>query len=126
MSDRIVLAGMVFEGRHGYTEAERGANQPFEVDVELALDLASAGTDDDLGLTVDYAAVYEVVGQIVESASFRLVEALAEAIAQEVLAGFARADEVLVRVRKPRVRLPGPLASAGVEIRRSRPGHLPK
>ena len=35
LSDRIVLANMQFEGRHGYYDWELQTAQPFEVDVEL-------------------------------------------------------------------------------------------
>lgn len=121
MSDRVVLANMVFEGRHGYYEHEQATAQPFEVDVELRLNLQPAGVDDDLERSVDYAKVFEATRQIVESTTFRLLEALAEAISHEILAGFPRVDEVGVRVRKPKVALGGRLDYAGVEIWRRRP-----
>ena len=120
MSDRIVLANMRFHGRHGYYDHELLATQPFEVDVELFLNLQPAGVDDDLTKSVDYGAVYEKVRAIVESTTFRLLEAIAEAISHELLADFD-VTEVCVRVRKPAVRLSGPLDYAGVEIRRQRP-----
>ena len=119
MSDRIVLANMRFHGRHGYYDHELLTTQPFEVDVELFLNLQPAGVDDDLTKSVDYGAVYEAVRAIVESTSFRLLEAIAEAISHELLADFD-VDEVCVRVRKPAVQLGGPLDYSGVEIRRRR------
>ncbi len=121
MSDRIVLDGMMFRGTHGVYPEEQLAPQPFEVDVELALNLQPAGLTDDLEQTVDYARVFETCRQIVESTRFNLIEAIAEAIAHELLAGFP-ADEVTVRVRKPNARLGGPLRAVGVEIRRRRSG----
>ncbi|HEY4190383.1 MAG TPA: dihydroneopterin aldolase [Candidatus Limnocylindrales bacterium] len=121
MSDRIVLANMRFQGRHGVYDWEQLTAQPFEVDVELGLDLQPAGIDDELDLSVDYGRVYDAVRQIVESTSFRLLEALAEAISHELLADF-EVTEVVVRVRKPEVRLDGPLDYAGVEIHRRRGG----
>ncbi len=66
MSDRIVLANMRFQGRHGYYDHELLATQPFEVDVELTRNLQPAGVDDDLTKSVDYGAVYEKVRAIVE------------------------------------------------------------
>lgn len=111
---------MRFEGRHGYYDHELLTPQPFEVDVELVLNLQPAGIDDDLGRSVDYGRVYDAVRQIVESTSFRLLEALAEAISHELLADF-EIDEVGVRVRKPNVQLGGRLDYAGVEIWRRRP-----
>ncbi len=122
MTDRIVLRNIRLEGRHGYYDHELESTQPFEVDVELVLNLQPAGLDDDLGQSVDYARVYEVVSQIVESTSYRLLEALAEAISHEILADFP-VEEVGVRVRKPAVQLGGPLDYAGVEVwRRRSPG----
>lgn len=59
--------------------------------------------------------------QVVESTTFRLLEAIAEAISHEILAEFP-VDEVGIRVRKPAVRLPGRLDYAGVEIWRRRAG----
>lgn len=111
---------MRFEARHGVYDWEHEQPQPFEVDVELVLNLQPAGIDDDLAKTVDYGKVYAAVRQIVESTSFRLLEALAEAISHELLADFEVA-EVGVRVRKPAVKLGGPLDHAAVEIWR-RPG----
>jgi 7,8-dihydroneopterin aldolase/epimerase/oxygenase len=121
LSDRIVLTNMQFQGRHGYYDHELTTPQAFEVDVELHLDLQPAGLDDDLTKTVDYAEVYGATRQIVESTSFHLLEALAEAISHELLADFPIA-EVGVRIRKPEVKLGGPLDHASVEIRRRRPG----
>jgi dihydroneopterin aldolase len=119
VSDRIVLHNVQLQGRHGFYDHELEAPQPFEVDVELVLNLQPAGTDDDLTQSVDYGAVYGVIRQIVESTSFRLLEALAEAISHEILTEFP-VLEVGVRVRKPAVQLGGPLDYAGVEIWRRR------
>lgn len=124
MSDRIVLAGMRFQGRHGVEEEERAQTQPFEVDVEISLDLRAAGRADDLGKTVDYRDVFEICRSVVEGPSRLLIEALAEAIAEQVLASSLDhgATEVVVRVRKPRAPLPGSLDHAAVEITRSADG----
>lgn len=119
MTDRIILDSMTFQGTHGVYEEEQLTPQPFEVDAELLLNLEPAGLSDDLAQTVDYGAVFDTCRQIVESTRFHLIEALAEAIAQELLSGFP-VDEVLIRVRKPTVKLGGTLRSAGVEIRRRR------
>jgi dihydroneopterin aldolase len=119
MTDRIILDGMRFSGTHGVFEHEQQNPQPFDVDVELALNLQPAGLSDDLALTNDYSRVFDTCRQIVESTRVLLIEALAEAIAHELLADFP-ADEVTVRVRKPEVQLGGPFQAVGVEIRRRR------
>ena len=125
MTDRIIIDGMRFQGTHGVHDHEQQHPQAFEVDVELAANLQPAGLSDDLAQTVDYSKVFDTCRQIVESTRFRLIEALAEAIAHEILAEWSadgRLIEVGVRVRKPNVRLGGPLAWAGVEIWRRRAG----
>ncbi len=120
MSDRVLIEGMVFEGTHGVHPEEQVTPQPFEVDVELSLNLQPAGLSDDLALTADYARVYDVCRQVVESTRFNLLEALAEAITEELLAGFPAVDAIAVRIRKPKVDLGGPFRSAGIEIHRRR------
>jgi 7,8-dihydroneopterin aldolase/epimerase/oxygenase len=116
-NDRIILSNMVFGGRHGVLPIERTQAQPFEVDVELHLDLRPAGHSDDLTRSVDYRDVFELCRRSVEDRSYQLLETLAEAIAADLLARFT-VEEVVVRVRKPKVALPGKLDYAGVEIRR--------
>jgi dihydroneopterin aldolase len=115
---------MVFQGRHGVGEHERAALQPFEVDVEVHLDLRPAGLADDLAATVDYGDVFEICRAIVEGPGRRLIESIAEAIAQDVLerSAAAGATEVVVRVRKPKAPLPGQFDDASVEIVRRREG----
>lgn len=120
MKDRIILENIRLEGRHGVHDEERAQAQPFEVDVELVLDLQPAGTEDDLERTVDYGTVYELVRAVIEDHSFQLLETIAETIAQEVLRT-SPVEEVGVRVRKPEVQLGGPLNHAAVEIWRRRP-----
>ena len=117
MSDQITLRGMRFLGRHGVSLAERLEPQPFEVDVILTVDLSSAADSDELADTVDYSAVFETVRGIVEEASFRLIEALAGAIASSIIGTFT-IDEVEVAVRKPKAPLPGAFETVEVRLRR--------
>jgi len=120
MTDRILLTNMAFQARHGAHDWEKVQPQRFEIDVELGLDLQPAGLEDDLTRTVDYGPVYDTVRQVVESTTYNLIEALAEAICHELLVSQPAIEEVLVRVRKPEVRLGGPLDHAAVEVRRRR------
>jgi len=118
-ADRITLRGMRFAGRHGALPGEQLTPQPFEVDVVMVLDLAPAAASDDLADTVDYAAVFDLVRGIVEGQSLRLVEAVAGAIADAVLAAHA-VDEVEVAVRKLQAPLPGEFETVEVRLRRRR------
>jgi dihydroneopterin aldolase len=122
MSDRIVLAGMLFLARHGVNDWEKTQEQRFEVDVELATDTRAAATTDDLRNTVDYRGVYSIARDVLEGTTSELIETLAGEIAGRILAAYGTVDEVVVRVRKPDVDLGGPLDYAGVELNRRREG----
>jgi dihydroneopterin aldolase len=119
MTDRITLSSMRFEGHHGVTEEERALPQPLEVDLEVEADLAPAGRTDEVTDTIDYGPLVTLVGGIVERNSFRLLESIAAAIADRVLAS-TPASAVTVRVRKLAVPVEADLDWAQVEIRRER------
>lgn len=120
--DRIMLEGMTFVGFHGTRPEERTLGQRFVVDVELQLSLRAAGLADDLSRTVDYSAVYRQVRAIVEGVPVALTETVAERIAGAILAEHALVQAVLVRVRKPWVRLEDTVLTGGsiIEIVRRR------
>jgi dihydroneopterin aldolase len=112
---------MRFLGRHGVELEERLEPQPFEVDVILRGDLSKPAASDDLADTVDYSEVFSTVQGIVEHESFRLIEALAAAIAEALLAD-ERIGDVDVRVRKPKAPLPGAFETVEARLRRRRGG----
>lgn len=118
MMDALGLRSIVVYGSHGVSEAERAVGRPFEVDVELALDLTEAGARDDLAATVDYAALAEIVRRVNEGGPYRLLETFAARIADQVLARFPVA-EVRVRVRKPNPPVGSVVGAAEVEITRA-------
>ena len=55
--DRIQLRGLRAVGTHGVLPEEKSRAQPFEIDLDLAVDLGPAGRSDLLSDTVDYAGV---------------------------------------------------------------------
>ena len=120
MSDQILLHGMAFEGLHGVSDDERSEAQVIEVDLVADVDLRAAGTSDDLERTVDYAQLFEICRMHVEQRSYRLLEAIGEHIATDVLSGFGAVSRVAVTVRKPGVPLDGVIEHAGVRVTRSR------
>lgn len=119
--DRIVLTGMRFEGILGVSEDERELPQLLEIDVEVEAPLDGAAESDDLGDAIDYAVLVEHVRATVEGSRFRLLEALAGAIATGLLSAAPAAVAVTVRVRKLAVPLDVDMDHAAVELRRQRP-----
>ena len=117
--DRILLTGLRVRGRHGVLPHEAQLGQVFVVDLELVLDLAPAGRSDDLRRTVDYDSLASRVAEVVGGRPRRLLEAVAEDVADLVLAD-ERVRQVRVRVAKPHAPLPVD-ATVAVEITRNRP-----
>jgi dihydroneopterin aldolase len=97
--DTIRIVGIRALGVHGALPEEQHRPQPFEVDVELRVDLVPAGASDALDDTVDYGAVCEAVSRIVSSEQYHLLERLATRIA-EVCRADPRVVGVVVEVRK--------------------------
>jgi dihydroneopterin aldolase len=118
--DRIEIRALRVVGTHGALPEEQTRGQPFEIDLDVVADLTAAGRTDDLAGTVDYGEVVEQAMSVVTSRSYRLLEALAEGIAEAVL-GDSRVTAVIVGVRKLRPPLAADLGSVGVRITRSRP-----
>ena len=103
----VELRGLEIFGHHGVTEEERAQGQTFLYDVEL--DVSGAALSDRLDDAVDYEQVAACVRALSDERQFALLEALAAAVADEILARFPVA-RVRVRVRKPEVR------PAGLEV----------
>ena len=120
--DRLRLVGMRFHARHGVLPEEKVTPQPFEVDIVLGDDLSAAAERDELGATIDYAALFDLVRAIVEGPPRDLIEALAGSIATAVLAATdpALVDEVEVRVRKPKAPIDGAFETVEVALTRRR------
>ena len=99
VGDRLLLEGMEFYGYHGDIEAERALGGRYRVDVEVRADLSVAGRTDALDDTLDYVRCFQLIRDTVENGQYRLLEALAEAIA-DVLLEQRHARGVRVRVAK--------------------------
>ena len=114
--DKIQLEGLVFYGFHGISPAEQELGQRFVVDLEVQRDLRPAGLSDDPADTINYSRMYRLVKEIMEGPSRKLLENLAESVAQGILENFEVAA-VRVRVKKPEVPMKGSILShASVEI----------
>ena len=118
--DKISLNDFEFYGTHGVLEAEKTNPQKFIIDICLYLDLSLPGRTDDLKLTIDYSTVYGIVKVIVETQSFNLIEALANAIANKIISSFS-INEVMITVKKPNAPIDGArFSTVAVQISREK------
>lgn len=117
-ADRIRIHGLEAFVLIGTQEWERLTRQRLRFDLVLAVDCRRAGTSDDLADAVDYLAVAQRVHTRAAASSFHLVEALAEAVAADVLAMSAAIRAITVTITK-RGTVPG-TEGINVEITRTR------
>ena len=120
MSDKMILTGIEVFGYHGCSDEEQTLGQKFYVDVELDLDLSKAGLSDDFADTVDYVKILQCVEEIVGGTPRRLIESVAENLAQKILTDFAQVDGVKITLHKPNAPLKFTYADAAVEIYREK------
>ena len=112
MSLTIELAGLELHGYHGVEEDERREGQRFLFD--LWLDVPdTAARSDRIEDAVDYREVVATVREISDGRAYALLEALATAVADALLARFPL-ERARVRVRKPDVRLDAPVEYSAV------------
>jgi dihydroneopterin aldolase len=116
--DSIIARGLTFMACHGIEPQEKTTPQPFNVDLEMFLDLSQAGQSDNLQDTVNYAEAYRLVEETVTGRSFDLIEALAEEIARVVLDEFPAVKSAEVAVYKPQAPVRGSFTYFAVKIRR--------
>ena len=96
VTTRLFLTGITAQGRHGANPGEKDHPQDFVVDLDVEVDVA----DDRLASTADYRSLIRAAREAVERGSFDLLETLAHAVADAVVAkgGVVRVDAV---VHKP-------------------------
>lgn len=103
--DSIQITAIRAYGYTGYLEEERILGQWFEVDLTVWLNLAPAGESDNIEDTLDYRSAIAIVKDKIENNKFALVERLASAIAEAVLA-LEPVKQVRVQLSKPAAPIP--------------------
>jgi 7,8-dihydroneopterin aldolase/epimerase/oxygenase len=95
----VEVHGLELFGRHGVNDDERRDGQTFLFDVTLEI---AEPKEDSIDATVDYRKVRDIVRRVNDEKSHRLLETLAAAAADALVAELP-IHSVRVRVRKPGV-----------------------
>lgn len=123
--DCIHLTGIRAYGYTGFLPEEQVLGQWFEVDLTLWLDLSHSGQSDRLEDTLDYRHTIEVTKQVIKTQKFALVEKLATAIADAILAAqspaVAPVQQVRVQLSKPAAPIPDFGGKITIDITRAAP-----
>jgi dihydroneopterin aldolase len=98
--DVIFLRGLEVECIIGFIEWERRVKQTVVIDLELPVDCVRAAVRDEVADTLDYKQVAKRVLAFVGASEFKLVETMAERMAQLLLAEFAL-PWVRISINKP-------------------------
>ncbi len=122
MSDTIFVAGLVLHAHHGVGDDEGRIGQQFLLDLVIEIDLSHAARSDKLVDTISYADIIDVASKAFGSKRYRLVEAAAGAVADALLASFARIEQLRVTVHKPHAPIAAVFGDVGVTLHRSRHG----
>lgn len=86
--DTIFLRDLRIDTVIGIYDWERRIRQTVSLDLEMATDIRKAAASDAIEDTLNYKAVAKRVISYVEQSDFKLVETLAERVAELVLAEF--------------------------------------
>lgn len=116
--DCIRIKRLEVFAKHGAIPEENVLGQKFLISVGLYCDLREAGLTDDLERSVSYAAAAEFIKKRTEENTFRLIERLAEYLAQEILLQFPSIQKVEIEVEKPWAPVLLPLETVSVSLTR--------
>lgn len=120
--DLIFIEGLTGETVIGIHESELHRPQPLVIDVHAGLPRSRACDTDHIGDTIDYGVVRERLHRLLAEHQLKLLEALAETVA-DILIGEFGASWVRVKVVKPRKF--ADVHAVGVQIERFAPERPP-
>lgn len=115
----IRLTGLEVFAFHGVLASEKEHGQRFLVDLEIALDLSSAGVSDRIEDTIDYGALAQAVHDRVATERWDLLERVANRVAELVME-IPKVDQVVVTIHKPEAPIPLDFDDVAVTVSRQR------
>ena len=98
--DKVILKNIKLKGKHGCFAKERDEFCDFWVSLELGLDLRKSAKTDELEDTIDYPSAIVIAEGVLLGESVRLIEKLADVIAERMFIRFANLEEITVKVTK--------------------------
>lgn len=115
--DKVFIEALEIECTIGIHDWERRIKQPIVLDIEMGCDNRKPAASDAIEDAVDYTRVIDIARQIASEGNYRLLEACAGAIADQVLRELP-VHSVTVKARK---RIPSlRVAAVGVAVHRER------
>jgi len=98
--DRIFVTDLRVDAIVGIWDWERAMTQSVSIDLEMAWDIRPAAENDDISKTLDYRTVSKCVTAFVQESRFKLIETMAEQIADLIRQEF-NVTWLTVSIHKP-------------------------
>ncbi len=117
--DEIHIDRLEVFAHHGVYEEEQKEGQIFYVNAVLYMDTCWAGVSDELEYTVDYGKVCRFIHDWMRQNTCRLLEAVAERMANELLLRYRMVSAVDLEILKPHAPVRLPFEMISVKIHRS-------
>jgi len=95
------IARLALHGRHGALDAERSLGQRFFLDIELTADVGNALVTDKVEDTLHYGHVIKAATATFNARHYNLIEAVAAAVADDLIAQFPAIQRARITVHKP-------------------------
>lgn len=116
--DKITIEDLEIFANHGVFPEENKLGQKFMVSAILYTNTLCAGRTDELAASIDYGAVSHFITSYMQKHTFKLLEAAAEHLAEEMLRSIAHLEAVTLEIKKPWAPVGLPLKTVSVKITR--------
>ena len=116
--DKIKIKNLEIFGNHGVFPEENVLGQKFVISATLYTDTREAGKTDDLTKSIHYGEVSHFIRKFVEEHTFKLLETVAERLAEALLLETPGLQKVSLEIKKPWAPIGLPLETVSVEIER--------
>ena len=116
--DKIKIHNLEVFANHGVFPEENVLEQKFVISAVLYTSTRKAETTDELDYSVNYGEVSHFIKNYVEGHTWKLLESVAEHLAEELLLQFPLLHQVDLEIQKPWAPIGLPLDTVSVEISR--------
>lgn len=116
--DKIKIENLEIYANHGVFPEENKLGQKFLVSAVLYADTRKAGKTDELTASIHYGEVSRFIDSYMKSHTYRLIERVAESLAEELLVNIPLLQKVRIEVKKPWAPVGLPIDTVSVEIER--------
>lgn len=116
--DEIRISNLEVFGHHGVFAEENTLGQKFLVSAVLYTDTRRAGQTDQLEYSIHYGDVCHTIKQIMEEQNYKLLETVAETIADRLLKKYDLLERIQIEIKKPWAPIKLPIDTVAVRIER--------